>query len=272
MSGPANPTFTTVKGNTLVTVTAVPVVPQAGQPITFTAVISNSGNGTGLYSFSGNVTFYDNGKIIATGAGGPNQASTSRNSLWRSQPQHRRGLHRRQQLERQHFDGCHRQSDTTAIHDSLTSNVSTALAGVNLVFTATVFTTVANTVGPTGTIAFYDTFNGSITKIGTGTLTPNGPNQSIANFSTTGLLAGTHSVYAIYSGDTDFTTVTSATLPISLTDYTVTMSADSYAHSWAKGPGCHPGGGHWRVSVEPSASAALHLLRPRPVALTARLR
>ena len=221
---PANLTFTTTKGNTLVTVSAVPAAPQAGQPVTLSAVISNSGNGPGPYSFTGNVTFYDNGKIIASGVAiGANQASTSVtlsggvvHSIVAS------------------YTGDSNWGNSTSPAFSvnptllpstitLASNVPTALAGANIVFTATVFTTVANTVGPTGTVAFYDTFNGSITKIGTGTLVPNGPNQSIANFATTGLLAGAHSVYAIYSGDSNFTTFTSSTLAVGITDYTLTM-------------------------------------------------
>ena len=216
--------WTTVKGNTLVTVSAVPVAPQAGQPITLTAVISNSGNGTGTYNFTGNVTFYDNGKIIATGAVGTNQSSTSVTLS---------GGVNHSIVAAYTGDGNWNASTSAAFSVtptllpsaiSLTSNVSTGLAGVNVVFTATVFTTVANTVGPTGTIVFWDTFNNSITNIGTGTLTPNGPNQSIATFNTTGLLAGTHSIYAVYSGDTNFTTVTSSSLALNLTDYNVVLN------------------------------------------------
>jgi hypothetical protein len=107
---------------------------------------------------------------------------------------------------------------------TLTSNVSTALAGVNIVFTATVFTTVTNTVGPTGNVTFYDTYNGSAIQLGNPTpLTPNGPNESIARLSTTGLLAGGHSVYAVYGGDANFGNATSSPLAITLTDYNLTM-------------------------------------------------
>lgn len=106
---------------------------------------------------------------------------------------------------------------------TLTSNATATLAGVNLVFTATVFTTATSSVGPTGSVTFYDTFNGSVVQLGTPTpLTPNGPNQSIAIFSTTGLLAGTHSVYAIYNGDANFNNATSSTLAITLADFTLT--------------------------------------------------
>jgi hypothetical protein len=59
--------------------------------------------------------------------------------------------------------------------------------------------------------------------LGTATaVTPNGPNQSIAVFSTTGLQAGSHSIYAVYNGDANFSTATSATLPITVADFTIT--------------------------------------------------
>jgi hypothetical protein len=110
---------------------------------------------------------------------------------------------------------------------TVTSNVSISLVGANVVITATVFTTVSNSVGPTGTVAFYDTYNNSIVQLGGTssqfTLTPNGPNQSIARFTTTGLLAGQHSIYAVYGGDANFASATSSTMPINITDYNVTM-------------------------------------------------
>jgi trimeric autotransporter adhesin len=110
---------------------------------------------------------------------------------------------------------------------TITSNVSSSLVGANVVITATVFTTAVNSVGPTGTIIFYDTYNNSIVQLGGTssqfTLTPNGPNQSIARFTTTGLLAGQHSIYAIYNGDANFAPATSATLPLNITDFNVTM-------------------------------------------------
>ncbi len=58
-------------------------------------------------------------------------------------------------------------------------------------------------------------------------MTPNGPNQSIARFTTTGLLAGTHSIYAVYGGDANFSPATSSTLPLNLTDYNVIMNPQS---------------------------------------------
>jgi hypothetical protein len=225
---PVNIAVTTIKGGTNVNVTATPAAPQAGQPVTLTAFVSSAGNGPGPYSFTGTMTFYDNGKIIGSGAVASNQASAivalsgnvthsivasySGDTNWALSTSTAQTI------------------NPTLLPTTITlaSNVSSALAGVNIVFTATVFTTVANTVGPTGTISFYDTFNGSIVQLGgtTGaiTLTPNGPNQSIARLTTTGLLPGTHSVYAIYNGDANFAPATALSLSTTVTDYTLTMN------------------------------------------------
>jgi trimeric autotransporter adhesin len=220
---PVDLTFTTAKGNTITTIGLTPQSPQAGQPVTLTATINNAGNGTGTYSFSGNVTFYDNGVLIATVPVATNAATTSKTLS---------GNVQHSIVAKYSGDANWNTSTSTpqAVQPTLlpstltlTSNATTTLAGVNLVFTATVFTTATNSVGPTGSVTFYDTFNGSVVQLGTPTpLTPNGPNQSIAIFSTTGLLAGAHSVYAIYSGDANFNTATSSTLAITMADYNLT--------------------------------------------------
>ncbi len=224
---PVNLSFMTVKGNTITTVSTFPAAPQAGQPVTLTATIADNGNGPGPYSFIGNVTFYDNGKLLATAAVGSNQASTAVTLS---------GNVSHNIVAAYSGDNNWIGSTSTAqvvnptlLPSTLTlsSNVASALAGVNIVFTATVYTTVSNTVGPTGTVSFYDTYNGSIVQLG-GTagavaLTPNGPNQSIARFTTTGLLPGTHSLYAIYNGDANFAPATSSTLPLIITDFNLTM-------------------------------------------------
>ena len=223
---PALPTFTTVKGNTLTTVTVVPTAPQAGQPVTLTASIADNGNGSGPYSFTGNMIFYDNGRILATAPVGSNQASTSATL---SGVSHNIVASYSGDIDWNGSTSTAQVVTPTLLPSSLTlsSNVASALAGVNIVFTATVYTTVSNTVGPTGTVSFFDTYNNSIVQLG-GTsgmlaLTPNGPNQSIARFTTTGLLAGVHSIYAIYNGDANFAAATSLTLPMVLTDYNLTM-------------------------------------------------
>jgi hypothetical protein len=217
--------FTTVKGYATTTVTTSPQAPQAGELVTLTATINNSGNGTGTYSFSGNVSFYDNGVLMATAPVATNTATTSK--ALSGNVQH--------SIIAKYSGDANWNSSTSAPQSvqptllpatlTLTSNASqsTTLAGINLILTAAVYTTATSTVGPTGNVVFYDTFNGTVVQLGTATaVTPNGPNQSIAVFTTTGLLAGSHSIYAVYNGDANFTTSTSSTLPITVADYTIT--------------------------------------------------
>ena len=231
--------LTSTKGNSQVTVSVNPDAPQAGSPITLTAVVSNTGNGSGPYTFTGSVTFYDNGNLLKTVGVSTNQTTavvTLSGGVSHSIVATYTG-----------DNNWNTSSSSPVIVNptllpatmTLGSNASTALAGVNMVFTATVFTTASSTVGPTGTVKFYDTFNGSLVLLGSSTLTPNGPNQSIAVFNTTGLLAGSHSVYSIYSGDTDFTAVTSSTSS-GVTRCRLHRnhgSAIADAESWAKRPG-----------------------------------
>ena len=226
---PPSPAFTTIKGPTLVTVSTTPAAPQAGQPVTITANVSAVGNGPGPYNFTGTMTFYDNGKIInkIPAPVGSNQASASVTLS---------GNITHNIIATYSGDTNWNASTSTpqVVNPtllpamlSLASNVSSSLAGVNIIFTATVYTTVSNAVGPTGTVSFYDTYNGSIVQLGGPSnavvLSPNGPSQSIALFTTTGLLAGNHSVYAIYNGDANFSTATSPTMPLIITDYNLTM-------------------------------------------------
>jgi hypothetical protein len=215
--------FTTVKGYSTPTVTTSPQAPQAGEPVTITATINNSGNGTGSYSFSGNVSFYDNGILMATAPVATNTATTSKTLSGNV-------VH---SIVAKYAGDANWNASTSAPQSvqptllpstlTLTSNASTSLAGVNLILTATVYTTATSSVGPTGNVIFYDTFNGSVIQLGTATaVTPNGPNQSIAIFTTTGLLAGSHSIYAVYNGDANFNVANSSTLPITIADFTIT--------------------------------------------------
>jgi trimeric autotransporter adhesin len=216
--------WTTVLGNTLTTVSVSPAAPQAGQPVTLTATINNSGNGTGIYTFSGSVTFYDNGVLL----GSPVPVATNQAGISKTLSgniQHSIVAKYSGDANWNGSTSAAQLVEPTLLPSSLTltANTYNTLAGVNIVFTATAFTTVANTVGPTGTVTLYDTFNGSVVQLGSPTLTPNGPNQAIAVFSTTGLLAGAHSIYAVYNGDTNFNDATSATVSLNLSDYNLTM-------------------------------------------------
>lgn len=218
--------FTTVKGYTLTSLVVSPAVPQAGLPTALTATISNAGNGTGTYTFTGTISFFDNGKLLSTAAVGTNQA-TATVTLFGNV------VHAITATYSGDVDwngsSSAAQSVTTSLLPStivVSSNVSSssgAQAGLNVVLTATVSSAITASAGPSSTVTFWDTFNGKVVDLGSATLVANGAEQSIAVLSTTNLLAGTHDISAAYSGDSIYQSSTSAVLPVTLSDFTVTM-------------------------------------------------
>jgi hypothetical protein len=84
---------------------------------------------------------------------------------------------------------------------TLSSSASSANVGTTIAFTATV-TSASVPTAPTGTV----TFNDSGTVLGVGTLSSSGT----ATFSSATLTAGTHSITATYSGDSNYASSTSA--------------------------------------------------------------
>ena len=83
---------------------------------------------------------------------------------------------------------------------TLTSSTNPSASGQSVTFTATV---APNSGTPTGTVAFLD----GTTQLGTGALS-----SGTATFSTTSLSVGSHSITAVYSGDGNFASSTSAVL------------------------------------------------------------
>ncbi len=91
------------------------------------------------------------------------------------------------------------QSSTTT---TLTSSANPSVSGQSVTFTATVAAVSPNSGTPTGTVNFLD----GTTVIGTAEPLTAG----VATFSTSSLTVATHSITAVYSGDTNFTTSTSS--------------------------------------------------------------
>jgi hypothetical protein len=92
------------------------------------------------------------------------------------------------------------------VTETLTSSAAQATAGASVTFTDTV---VSNTTGaPTGSVSF---FAGTL-ALGTTTVSSTG----IATFTTTSLPAGTSSITAIYSGDSNFNPDSAAAISISV--------------------------------------------------------
>jgi hypothetical protein len=97
---------------------------------------------------------------------------------------------------------------------TLTSNSNPVLVQNSITLTATVSSTIST---PTGTVSFVD---GS-TPIGTGTVNSSG----VATYSTAALAVGTHTITAVYSGDTNFLTITSGALTQGVQDFNLVISA-----------------------------------------------
>jgi hypothetical protein len=98
------------------------------------------------------------------------------------------------------------QANKTNTTTVVASNNNPSVYGQSVTFTATVNSVVSGVGTPSGTVTFKD---GS-TSLGTGTLQLVG-GQDQATFSTSALAAGSHTIYAVYSGDTNFNTSTGST-------------------------------------------------------------
>jgi Bacterial Ig-like domain (group 3)/FG-GAP-like repeat/FG-GAP repeat len=132
----------------------------------------------------------------------------------------------------------------------LTSSAQTVPSGQPLTFTATV----SSTSGvPTGSVNFYD----ATTLLGTATLNAGG----VATFTDT-LSAGSHTITATYTGDTNFNRSTSAPVTVTITLATVT---DFVVGSAIQSQMVNPGGKVSFAIVVVSVDGSYN----SPVALTA---
>ena len=102
------------------------------------------------------------------------------------------------------------------------SPASPATYGQTVTFSATVTQPSSATQTPTGSVQFFD----GQTSLGTGTLNASG-STSLAIAGPNWLSAGTHSITAVYSGDTNFSTITSSALSYVVNKATSTLSATS---------------------------------------------
>ncbi len=96
---------------------------------------------------------------------------------------------------------------------SLVSSLNPVLLTNPVTFTATVSSTTST---PTGTINLYD----GTTLLGS----PLTLAQGMATYTTSSLALGTHSIIVIYSGDANFTSVTSSALAQTVEDFTLSLS------------------------------------------------
>ena len=171
-----------------------------GQAVTLTATVTpKSGSGTP----TGSVTFYDGSTALGTATLASGKASLSTTVL-PAGAQLVFAVYR--------GDSKYAPSDSpvltqTVNRDSTTTTVTSStnpsVLGQKVTFTATVKVVAPGSGTPTGTVTFY---NGS-TVLGTGSLS-----GGIATFTTTSLSVGSHSIKAVYSGNSDCQISTSAVL------------------------------------------------------------
>jgi hypothetical protein len=95
---------------------------------------------------------------------------------------------------------------------TLATSASSAYVTNPVTFTATLSSSAST---PTGTVTFYD----GTTILGTVTLS-----AGVATYSTSSLAAGSHSITAVYSGDSNFVTVTSSITTETIENFTIAIS------------------------------------------------
>jgi hypothetical protein len=100
---------------------------------------------------------------------------------------------------------------------TLTSSSNPAFLSNAVTFTATVR---AISITPSGTIAFYD---------GTTLLSTTALSSGSASYTTAALTLGTHAITAVYSGDTNYHSATSAALAQQIDDFTLTVQGSNSA-------------------------------------------
>ena len=182
--------------------------------VTFTATITGAGTLGGSVDFYDDATKLNDTPISVTG--GTAQYSTSALSV---------GSHpiTAQYLPDSNHSGStssilSQTVDLAATTTALISDASPVTAGTNVTFTATVSSLIPGTL--TGTVDFYD----GATKLNdTGVTIVAG----VATYSTTALNVATHSITAVYSGDSVYATSTSSAVSqvINLAPTTTTVVA-----------------------------------------------
>ncbi len=177
------------------TVLVSSIIPSVyGQSVTFKATVSANSPGAGTPT--GTVTFYDGSNELGTGtiSGGvatfttSTPLSVSSHSITAVYGGDSNDADSTSNVVTQVVD-----QDTTTT--TVTSSAATSVYGQPVTFTATVSPVSPGTGTPTGTVTFMD----GNTVLGTGTLS-----NGVATFTTSTLLSvGSHSITAVYGGDTD---------------------------------------------------------------------
>jgi hypothetical protein len=171
-----------------------------GNSLTFTATVTTSATGT----TTGTVTFNSDGTFIGTGSMAGGIATFTTSTVGAAVSPHSitavyNGDSNFQTSTSNAYPQTINKASTSAV---VVSNNNSPTFGTSVSFTATV-TGAGST--PTGLVTFWDGGN----SMGLGVALSNGS----ATYSTSLLSGGTHTITAVYGGDTNFTTSTSPAIP-----------------------------------------------------------
>ena len=194
-----------VKANSTTSVSSSVNPSVFGQSITFTAVVT--GLPPGGSTPSGNVTFIDGATALGTGALSGSGVSATATFTTATLPVGGHSITAVFPGDFTYFTSTssvvtqtvNLASTTTAITNS---SLNPSTYGQSVTFTASVTAVAPGTGTPTGTVTFKD----GGTTIGTGTLNGSG----IATLTTSSLSAASHSITAVYGGDSGFASSTSS--------------------------------------------------------------
>jgi hypothetical protein len=142
---------------------------------------------------------------------------------------------------------------------TLASSANPSFTNNGVTFTATLSSTYGT---PTGTVNFLD----GTTQLGSGTVS-----NGVATYATSSLSVGTHSITAVYAGDANFTTATSAAVTETIEDFTFGPPSSGGSTSATASPG---GTATYTLTVTPpsggtSASAITFSISGLPTGATA---
>jgi autotransporter-associated beta strand protein len=215
----SSPNFKTSTGSTNQVVNASPTsttlassanASVSGQTVTFTATVTAAGNGAGIPT--GTVDFFDDtgsgpAKIGSGNLNGSGQATFATSGLTVGPHSVTAVYNTTTNFTTSTSTPALNQvvnqdATTTTLASSVNPSVFTQL----ITFTATITSNSPGSGIPTGTVNFYA--DGNVNPIGTGGVDVTGH----ATMQTSALPFGSHSVTAIYQGDTNFKTSTSAVL------------------------------------------------------------
>ena len=214
---------------TTTTLAITPVAPAIGQAITFTATVSASAAAIAANPLAGTVNFYDGTTLMGSGKIAPVSTAgvtTYVATLLYTFP----GTTTAHTVTATYVGNTlYASSSSTglaitlaaaAATVTLTSSVTNTTSGISISLTATVSGTTTTGAAPTGTVSFY-LVGPPAALIGTATLGATGNGVATAVIYTSTLPSGSASIYAVYNGDSNFSSAISNTITLGVSDYAV---------------------------------------------------